>query len=40
MIGEGVALVLERTAAWPEGARLKLLQAALEIEQEQAASIG
>ena len=35
MTREVIALVLERAAAWPEEARLKLLRAPLEIEQEQ-----
>ena len=35
MTREDIALVLERAAAWPEEAQLKLLRAALEIEQEQ-----
>ncbi|HEX3665362.1 MAG TPA: hypothetical protein VHU23_09030 [Rhizomicrobium sp.] len=35
MTKEDIALVLERAAAWPEEAQLKLPQAVLEIEREQ-----
>lgn len=35
MTREDIALVLDRAAAWPEEAQLKLLRAALEIEREQ-----
>ncbi len=34
MTREDIALVLERAAAWPEEAQLKLIRAALEIEHE------